>query len=150
MQRTTLAVTLFVLAACAPAAFGQAKPEVLVDQRQAVMKLQGKYFGPLVLMSQGKLPYDAAVVTRNAGYLHALARMPWDGFEPSTQGLKSRALPEVFKDTAGFKTAADKLVSEVDKLDQAAKSGNEASVKAAVADVNKACNGCHENFRERR
>src|SRR5512141_627192 len=81
-------------------ALAQAKPEIMVKQRQAVMTLQGKYWGPLGGMAQGKVPYDASVVARNAGYLEALSKMPWDGFDASTQGVKSAALPEIWKDAA--------------------------------------------------
>lgn len=130
-------------------AVAQAKPDVLVKQRKAAMTLQGKYFGPMAGMAQGKIPFDANVVARNAGFLEALSKMPWDGFNPSTQGEKSAALPEVWKDAAGFKAAEDKLMSEVGKLVGAAKGGNEAAIKAAIAEVGKSCGGCHEKFRQK-
>ena len=57
-------------------AFSQVKPEILVKQRQAVMTLQGKYFGPMAGMAQGKIPYAADVVARNAAYLDVLNKMP--------------------------------------------------------------------------
>ena len=131
-------------------AAAQAKPDVLVKQRMAAMTLQGKYFGPLGGMAQGKVPYDAAVVARNAGFLEALSKMPWDGFNANTQGEKTAALPEVWKDAAGFKAAQDKLESEVGKLVAATKGGNEAAIKTAIGDVGKSCGGCHEKFREKR
>ena len=68
-------------------AFSQAKPEVLVKQRQAAMTLQGKYFGPMAGMAQDKIPYRADVVAYNASLLDALSRMPWDGFTESTKDL---------------------------------------------------------------
>ena len=40
-------------------------PRSMVKQRQAVMTLQGKYFGPMAGMAQGKIPYNADVVQRN-------------------------------------------------------------------------------------
>ena len=89
----------------------QVKPETLVKQRQAAMTLQGKYFGPLVGMAQGKIPYDASVVARNAAYLDTLSKMPWDGFAASTKDLKSGALPAVFTDTAKFKEAQNRFES---------------------------------------
>ena len=147
-----------LLAACLALALGagfslnaaaQAKPEVLVKQRQAAMTLQGKYFGPLGAMAQGKAPYDAAVVARNAGYLEVLTKLPWDGFAASTQDLKSAALPEVWKDGAGFKAAQDKLQDEVGKLVAATKGGNEAAIKAQLGAVGKSCGGCHEKFRQK-
>jgi len=128
-------------------AFSQAKPEVLVKQRQSAMTLQLKYFLPLALMAQGKVPYDASVVTRNAAYLEVLTKMAWDGFVEGTKGEKTRALPAVYADPAKFKQAQDQLHAAVGALGAAAKGGNEAAVKAAVGDVNRACGGCHDNFR---
>jgi len=130
-------------------AFAQAKPEVLVKQRQAAMTLQGKYWGPLGGMAQGKVPYDAAVVARNVQYLDALAKMPWDGFNPNTKDVKSGALPAVFAEPAKFKEAADHLQTEVSKLVTVSKSGDEAAVKAQLNAVGKTCGGCHDNFREK-
>ena len=130
-------------------AFAQAKPETLVKQRQAAMVLQGKYFGPLGGMAQGKVPYDAAVVARNAGYLDVLNKMPWDGFNASTKDVKSAALPAVYTDTAKFKEAQEHFQGEVSKLVAVSKGGDEAAVKAQLGAVGKACGGCHENFREK-
>ena len=130
-------------------AYSQAKPETLVRQRQAAMVLQGKYFGPLNLMAQGKIPYDQATVVRNAGYLDALSRMPWDGFAASTKGEKSRALPAVFTDSAKFKEAQDRFEADVSKLVAVSKSGDEAAVKSQIAAVNKSCGACHQDFREK-
>ena len=90
-------------------AFAQAKPETLVKWRQAAMTLQGKYFYPrLRPMAQGKIPYDANVAARDAAFLDALSRMPWDGFAPGTKDVKSGALPAVFTDTAKFKEDSDR------------------------------------------
>jgi len=128
----------------APSVLAQAKPDVLVKQRQAAMTLQGKYFGPLAAMASGKAPYDAAIAARNAAYLDALIKMPWDGFQPSTKDEKSRALPAVYDDAAKFKEAQENAQAAVSKL-VAAK--DEGSFKAAVGEVNKSCGGCHESFR---
>ena len=130
-------------------ASAQVKPEQLVKQRQAAMTLQGKYFGPLGAMAQGKAPYDAALVARNAAFLDVIDKMPWDGFAASTKDVKSAALPAVFTDTAKFKEAQDRLLSEVSKLVAVSKSGDEAAVKAQLGAVGKACGGCHDNFREK-
>ena len=131
-------------------AFSQAKPETLVKQRQAVMILQGKYFyGQLRPMSRGKMPYDANVAARDAVLLDALSKMPWDGFTPATKDVKSGALPAVYTDTAKFKDAQDRLQSEVSKLVAVTKSSDEAAVKAQIEAIDKACNGCHDTFREK-
>lgn len=138
-----------VLGASSGASVAQVKPEVLVKQRQAAMTLISKYFGPLGGMAQGKVPYNAQVVQRNAGFLDNLSRMPWDGFDASTKGEKSRALPAVFNDSAKFKEAAARMENEVAKLYQVSRSGDEAAVKAQIGAVGKSCGGCHDNFRQK-
>jgi cytochrome c556 len=146
----SMALALGLGAAYSLPAYSQAKPDVLVKQRQAAMTLQGKYFGPMNAMAQGKIPYDSAVVSRNAGYLEALSKMAWDGFAASTKGEKSAALPAVFTDTGKFKEAQDRFQAEATKLASVTKSGDEASVKSQITAVGKACGACHEDFREKR
>lgn len=140
-------ITLALGVGFAVDAAAQAKPETLVKQRQAAMTLMGKYFFSMGPMAQGKAPYDAAVFARNAGYLEVLAKMPWDGFTPATADVKSAALPEIYKDAAKFKAAADATQAEITKLVAATKGGNEATVKAAFGDTLKTCLACHDNFR---
>jgi cytochrome c556 len=138
-----------VLGSLGGAALAQVKPEILVKQRQSAMTLIGKYFGPLGGMAQGKVPYNAEVVQRNAGYLEVLSKMPWDGFDPSTKDEKTRALPEVYTNQAKFKEAAERMQSEVAKLVQVSKSGDEGAVKAQLGAVGKSCGNCHDNFRQK-
>jgi cytochrome c556 len=145
-----IGLALVLSAACPLTAFAQVKPETLVKQRQAAMTLQSKYFyGQLRPMGQGKRPYDANVIARDAVLLDALTKMAWDGFTPATKDVKSGALPAVFTETAKFKEGQDRLQSEVAKLVSVSKSGDEAAVKAQIGAVDKACDGCHETFRER-
>lgn len=150
MRKGLFAAALgLALGVTASSALAQAKPEVLVKQRQAAMTLIGKYFGPLGGMAQGKVPYNAQVVQRNAGYLDNLSRMPWDGFDASTKGEKSRALPAIWEQSDKFKEAASRLENEAAKLYQVSRSGDEAAVKAQIGAVGKACGSCHDNFRQK-
>ena len=151
MKRSGLAVAVVLaLGAVAGAALAQVKPETLVKQRQAVMTLQGKYFGPMAAMAQGKAPYNADIVKRNATFLDNLTRMPWDTFDPSTKDVKpSGALSAIWEQPAKFREAADRLQSEAQKLYQVSQSGDEAAVKAQIGAVGKACGGCHESFRQK-
>jgi len=148
MKKSLLAAGLAV-AVMSGEALAQAKPEILVKQRQAAMTLQGKYFGPMAGMAQGRIPYDAKIIQRNAGFLDNLSRMPWDGFAAATKDVKSAALPAVFSDTAKFGEAADRLQNETSKLYAVSRSGDEAAVKAQIGAVGKACGGCHESFRQK-
>jgi len=150
MKRSGVAVVVaLTLGVAAGAVFAQAKPETLVKQRQAVMTLQGKYFGPLAAMAQGKAPYNADIVRRNAAFLDNLSRMPWDGFDPSTKDVKSAALPAIYEQPDKFKEAAARLENEVHKLYEVSRSGDEAAVKAQIGAVGKSCGGCHESFRQK-
>ena len=147
MKKSLLAAGV-VIAVASGAALAQVKPETLVKQRQAVMTLQGKYFGPIAGMASGKVqPYNADVVARNATYLENLAQMPWDGFNPSTKDVKSAALPEVWTQNAKFLELADRLQTETGKLAQAARARDEGGVKAQFGAVGKVCGACHEGFR---
>jgi cytochrome c556 len=130
-------------------AFSQAKPDVMVKQRQAAMTLQGKYFGPLGGMASGKVPYRADVVAYNASLLNALARMPWDGFDESTKDLKSAALPAIWSEAAKFKEAQDSFQNAVQGLVKASQGSDEAATKAAIGAVGKTCGGCHQGFRQK-
>lgn len=150
MKRTVVAAGVVIaLGAMGGAALAQVKPDVLVKQRQSAMTLIGKYFGPLGGMAQGRVPFDAKLVQRNADYLNALAQMPWDGFDPSTKNEKSRALPAIWEQPDKVKDAAQRLQSEVGKLQSVAKGGDESAIKAQIGAVGKACANCHDNFREK-
>lgn len=149
LKHVVVALTAIALSSAATFAMAQAKPEVLVKQRQAAMTLQGKYFGPMAAMAQGKAPFNAAVVAHNAGFLEALSQMPWDGFDASTKDVKSAALPAVYSDTAKFKQAGENLHAAVGKLVVASKGHDEAATKAAIGAVGKTCGGCHDDFRQK-
>jgi cytochrome c556 len=134
------------------AALAQVKPEILVKQRQAAMTLQGKYFGPMGGMAQGKVPYNAETVALNSAFLDALSRMPWDGFAASTKDVKdvkTAALPAIWGEPAKFKTAQDNFQNAVQGLVKVSRGGDEAAIKTAIGGVGKACGACHTDFRQK-
>jgi cytochrome c556 len=143
------AVAVAALGGVSLEALAQAKPDVLVKQRQAAMTLQGKYLGPIGAMMKGAAPYNADIVARNATFLENLSRMPWDGFDASTQGEKSKAKPDIYKEPAKFKAAYELLEAETGKLGAAARAKDEAGVRASFGGVAKACGSCHDAFREK-
>ena len=147
MKHALVAAAVAIGVSIAGNALAQAKPDVLVKQRQAVMTLQGKYFGPIAGMATGKAPYNAEVASRSATYLENLAQMAWDGFHESTKGEKSRALPAIWEQKAKFDQYAQQLQAETAKLGQAARAKDEAGVKQQFQAVLKSCNGCHDDFR---
>ena len=143
----TAAVALTLVAGFVAEVSAQPNPNLLVNSLKGAMTLQGKYFGPIVAMSQGRTPYDAAIVQRNADYLAVLTQLPWDDFQPITVGVaNSRTKEEAFKDPAKFKAAMDGFQVEVKKLVAAARGADQAGVTAAVKAVGGSCNSCHESF----
>jgi cytochrome c556 len=150
MKKKLLAAAVTVsLGTFASQALAQAKPDVLVGQRQGAMKLQSKYLGRIGAMLKGNAPYNADNVALYATFLENLSRMPWDGFDPSTQSEKTKAKPEIYKDPAKFKAAYEALEEATSKLGAAARAKDEAGVKANFGAVAKACGNCHDNFREK-
>jgi cytochrome c556 len=152
MKKTLVAAGIAIaVGSLAGTALAQVKPEVLVKQRQAVMTLQGKYFGPIAGMASGKVtPYNADVVARSATYLENLAQMAWDGFHENTKGEKNtKALPEIWSQKAKFDELSQRLQAETMKLGQVARAKDEAGVKQQYAAVGKVCGACHENFRQK-
>ena len=147
MRKSIVAAIAVALGGLTGIAAAQVKPDLLVKQRQAVMTLQGKYFFPIVGMASGKAPYNADAVARNATYLENLSQMAWDGFQESTKGEKTRALPEIYSQKAKFDEYAQRLQAETAKLGQAARAKDEAGVKQQYGAVLKTCNGCHDDFR---
>ena len=138
-------------AGVAQSALAQVKPEILVKQRQAAMTLQGKYFGPLAGMAQGKVPYNADTVAMNSAFLDALSRMPWDGFAAASREstMKTAALPAIWSEPAKWQEAQDNFTKAVQGLVAVSRGGNEDAQKAAIGAVGKTCGGCHQNFREK-
>ena len=112
------------------------------------MYLQSKYFFPVLAMTTGGMPYDAAIVQRNADYLTVLTQLAWDDFQPrtTTSTVSNKAKEDIYKDPVKFKAASDALQTEVKKLATAAKAGDQAAVGAAAKGIGGACNSCHEAF----
>ncbi len=91
----------------------------------------------------GAITSAAESISNLAGELHT-----WfpKGTGPET-GIKTEALATIWEDQAGFKSAADKLVTESGNMLAAAKSGDLAKVGGNVRSLGGACKGCHDNYR---
>jgi cytochrome c556 len=122
-------------------------PNQQVAVRKGAMNLQAKYAGPLFGMARGVVPYDAQIVQRNADFLVALTKMPWEEFQPNSIGIaNTRAKESILKDPEKFKRLADTLQSDAQKLAAAARGGDQGAVKAAAQAMGRTCNSCHESY----
>lgn len=101
------AVTALAFALPAQAQF--AKPEDAVKYRKAGFTLMANHFGRLGAMASGKAPFDAKAAAENADLVAALAKLPWVAFGEGPEKGETRAKPEIWKESAKFKEAADKM-----------------------------------------
>ncbi|MEY4732972.1 MAG: hypothetical protein RLZZ464_1038 [Pseudomonadota bacterium] len=145
---TAAAALSLSLAAILPAQAQFAKPEDAVKYRKASFTVMAAHFGRLGAMANGKAPYDAKAAADNAELVATLAKLPWAAFGEGTDKGENRAKPEIWKDAAKFKEAADKMQTELGKLNVAAKAGNVDALKAAFGPAAASCKACHDSFRK--
>lgn len=131
-----------------PAQAQFAKAEDAIKYRKAGFTLMAAHFGRLGAMAQGRVPFDARAAADNADVLATVSRLPWAAFGEGTDKGDTRALPEIWKESAKFREAADKNQAEIAKLVAAAKTGNLDSLKAAFGSAAPTCKACHDNFRK--
>jgi cytochrome c556 len=149
-----------VLAVSSVAAFSQGAPgaapnpearaKTAIETRQGLFKLIANQNGPIGGMQRNQVPFDAAVVARNAARIKVLAEMAPDLFALDTREfktIKTAALDGIWNSQADFKTKADALVSAADTLATTAKAGDKDATLKAAANVGKACGSCHDSFR---
>ena len=131
-----------------PAAAQFQKPEDAIKYRQAAFTVMSTHFGRIAAMAQGKVPFDAKAAADNAAIVAEMSKLPYSAFgEGTDKGLPQRAKPEVWKEPAKFRAAADKMQGEVAKLDAAAKTGSLDAIKTAAGAVGQSCKACHDDFR---
>ena len=61
-----------------------------------------QHFGRLGAMANGKMPFDAKVAADNAAIVETMSKLPWAGFMPGTESIKSNAKPELWTEKAKF------------------------------------------------
>ena len=149
MKRLLLAATAVAgLATAVPAAAQFQKPEDAIKYRQSVLTVMANHFGRVGAMAQGKVPFDAKAAADNAAIANMMAPLAFTAFTEGTdKGMPTRAKPEIWKESAKFKAASEKMISEMGKLDAAAKGGNLDAIKAAAGAVGSSCKACHDDFR---
>ena len=136
------------LAMCLPAQAQFAKPEDAVKYRKASFNVMAAHFGRLGAMANGRMPYDAKAAAENADIVNTMSKLPWAAFSEGTDKGETRAKPEIWKESAKYKEAADKMQAEMAKLNTAAKAGNLDALKAAFGPAAASCKACHDNFRK--
>ena len=144
----SFASALLMLATSMPAQAQFAKPEDAIKYRKASFTVMAAHFGRLGAMANGRVPYDAKAAADNADVVATLSKLPWAAFGEGTDKGDTRAKPEIWKEAAKYKEAADKMQAEIVKLNTAAKAGNIDALKAAFGPTAASCKACHDNFRK--
>ena len=147
-SRLMLAATL---TACAVPAMAQfQKPEDAVKYRQGAFFVMGQHFGRLGAMANGRVPFDAKAAQDNAAIVETMSKLPWAAFGAGTDTVATtKAKAEIWAEKAKFDQGADKMVSELAKLNAAIKMGNLDALKAAFGDAAATCKACHDSYRNK-
>ncbi len=139
---------MILAAMCLPAQAQFAKPEDAIKYRKASFTVMSAHFSRLGAMANGRAPYDAKAAADNADVVATLSKLPWAAFGEGTDKGDTRAKPEIWKEAAKYKDAADKMQAEIMKLNTAAKAGNIDALKVAFGPAAASCKACHDNFRK--
>jgi len=143
----TVAFAAVALTLALPAAAQFAKPEDAVKYRKNALFVMQQNFGRVAAMAGGKAPFDAKVAAESAAVADFVGKLPWAAFGEGTDKGDTKAKPEIWMDKAKFDDYAQKMQTEMGKLNAAARTGNLDSIKTAVGAVGGSCKTCHDAFR---
>ena len=148
-KQLALAAVIAITSLGASAQSQFAKPEDAIKYRKAALTVTAAHFGRIGAMAQGKVPFDAKAAADNAEIVANMSKLPWAAFVEGSDMGETKAKPEIWKQSAKFKEAADKFQVEAAKLVAAAKTGKEADIKTAFTATAGTCKGCHDDFRNK-
>lgn len=139
------AVVGLLLSLAAEQAMAQTAVAVAKERKEMMGSLWPSYYKDLNAVAAGQDTNIAASSTKAQAASAAVKKLA--GLFPPGTGRdaapETRSTPEVWSQRAEFEAAFAALVSETDKLGEAAKSGSLDAFKAQWAAVGKACGGCH-------
>ena len=131
----------------------RADDAAVIDNRQAVMKSQGKAMTAIKAFLDDKADLASAQAA-GADLVTQVAKIPT--LFPKGTGMaeyagKSWAKPVVWTDADKFAAQAKMAAEKAEALDKALKGGDKAAITAAFGDMGKnGCGACHEPFREKK
>ncbi|PWR23418.1 c-type cytochrome [Zavarzinia compransoris] len=119
--------------------------EALVEQREAGMKQAGGALKALGAAAKAGAvtPADVEKAQGLADFATALPTL----FPEGSITDKSRALPEIWTDKAGWDAKVKVFADAADAILVAAKAGDVAGLRAGVGAAGDSCGACHKAFR---
>lgn len=149
MSTRAIIVSLALVVAGTTPAWAQFKnAEHAVKYRQAAFTVMGKHFASLGAMVSGKAAFDAAKAKEDASVVATVSALPWSGFGPETEDIKSDARMEVWLEKTAFDQGAKRLTAATAELAKATQTGNLDQIKQAFGATAKTCKACHDSYRD--
>lgn len=126
------------------------RPEATIKYRQSTMKAMGAHMSLLSQVVKKQVD-SRARIGGDAEALRALSVGLAELFPKGTgpEVARTAAKPDVWQHWGDFTAAATKLQRETARLAQLAHGSDRGAFDAQFEAVNAACNGCHDQFRER-
>lgn len=141
-----IALSVTLLAACGEPE--DTRPGQPVKHRQQAFKEIIKSFEPMGVMLR-KGTFDAERFDKLSAELVAKREGPWSYFGADTNYPPTKATGEVWKQPEAFEKEKQAFIAATDKLQEAVKGRDKATVEKAYDAVHDSCKSCHKQFKER-
>lgn len=148
-RKLWMVVSVLGLLAAQAAQAQFAKPEEAIKYRKNAFFVMQQHYARVGAMVAGRVPFDAKAAQDNAEIALFVGKLPWAGFTEGTDKGETKAKPEVWKESDKFKEGADKMLSDMQKLVAATRTGNLDSIKASFNATSGTCKSCHDAYREK-
>ncbi|MGC6511170.1 MAG: c-type cytochrome [Parvibaculales bacterium] len=120
----------------------------IVQARKQRFKQSG---ATLQMMSKQLAPAkDFETLKQKANELIEWANEMPGYFPPGSDTPDDEAKPNVFTDPEGFQAAAQNFANAAQMIEDAAKNGDIAAVKAAIGQTGASCKACHKKYRAKK
>jgi len=128
--------------------------EASYDFRVATMNIYKWYLSPMGAMAKGKVDYNQHTFSEYADELLLASKLDLlEGFPEDSGSMEvedSVAKDLIWEKPKEFSTAFVNFQSEVQKLADIAKKGDEKAVKVQFVKAAKSCSACHKKFRSKK
>ncbi len=144
------AVIFSLLLSFVSTSWADERTQKTIEARQGLLKVVAQYFGPIVGIAKGQIPYDAALIEKNAGKVAQLAPIITDMFalDTSASGIETEAKAAIWADYADFSAKAATTTERAQALVAATAEGQGATMKAFGA-LGASCKSCHDSYRQK-
>jgi cytochrome c556 len=150
MRRQHWIFATAAISSLATIAIAQQRPDAAIHYRQGLMAVMGWNFDQLGAAVRHTGTLDAKEVALRAERLAAFGPQMLEGFPKpgaADKGAVTDAAPAIWSDAAGFQTQVDAYIAESKKFVDAAKSGDDAQIKAQFRKLSEACKACHDKYK---